>query len=203
MRVEGEILYMPNLGVRRVRLSCEFPLTVLNDANAFAYAEYRVEHPNCRVLFGVTLGTGIGSGLVVDGKIYTGAGLASEFGHVHVGLEGRRCTCGGVDHLEAYFSGWAFKRDFGMPAEELARRMPGRIRERLKYLARGLANVVHLLDPEVIVFGGGLSAAVSLEDLKAELSPLLMPGFKPRLEMSSLRHAAACGAALLAEDSFG
>ena len=94
------------------------PVVVENDANAAAWAEYRFGAArDSRVAVCVTLGTGIGGGLVVEGRLYRGAfGVGSEFGHTTVVQEGRRCACGNRGCWEMYASGRALARD----ARELA-----------------------------------------------------------------------------------
>jgi glucokinase len=94
------------------------PVTVENDANAAAWAEYRFgAAQGARVVVCVTLGTGIGGGLVVSGVLYRGAyGVGAEYGHMTVVPEGRRCACGNRGCWEMYASGTALARD----ARELA-----------------------------------------------------------------------------------
>jgi len=113
------VLFAPNLAWRdeplRARLEelIGLPVVVENDANAAAWAEYRfgAGHGE-RVLAMVTLGTGIGSGLIVDGEVYRGAyGIAPEFGHMCVVPDGRRCGCGNRGCWEQYASGKALVRE--------------------------------------------------------------------------------------------
>ena len=98
------------------------PVTVENDANAAAWAEYRFGAARGeRVVCIVTLGTGIGGGLVVSGTLYRGAfGVAAEWGHMQVVPDGRRCACGNRGCWEMYASGTALARD----ARELAEVSP-------------------------------------------------------------------------------
>ncbi|MGB9377807.1 MAG: ROK family glucokinase [Mycobacteriales bacterium] len=113
------VLFAPNLAWRdepiRARLEdlTGLPILVENDANAAAWAEYQFGAGRGeRVLAMVTLGTGIGSGLVVDGALYRGAhGIAPEFGHMCVVPDGRRCGCGNRGCWEQYASGKALVRE--------------------------------------------------------------------------------------------
>ncbi|MDP9240574.1 MAG: ROK family glucokinase [Actinomycetota bacterium] len=113
------VLFAPNLAWRdeplRDRLNdlIALPVFVENDANAAAWAEYRFGAAQGeRVLAMVTLGTGIGSGLVFSGQIYRGAnGIAPEFGHMCVVPGGRRCGCGNRGCWEQYASGKALARE--------------------------------------------------------------------------------------------
>jgi glucokinase len=169
------------------------PLFLENDANAAAWAEYRFgaarDEP---VVVCVTLGTGIGGGLVVGGTVYRGAyGIACEYGHMTLVPEGRLCACGNRGCWEMYASGRALARD----ARELATESPVAAARLLtvagsidaldgptvtavaaegdpaassicvtmgRWLGRGLANLAAVLDPSVFVIGGGVSEAGEL-----------------------------------------
>ncbi len=132
------------------------PVRVANDANCFAVSEAADgAGAGARTVFGVILGTGVGGGLVVDGRVLTGAnGIAGEWGHNPLPwpqadeTPGRECYCGRRGCIETWLSGPAFARDAGL--DEALERYVDR-------LARGLATVINLFDPEVIVLGGGLS----------------------------------------------
>jgi len=135
-----------------------------NDANCFALSEaIDGAARGARVVFGVILGTGVGGGIVVDGHVLTGANaIAGEWGHNPLPLPGpedeplRPCYCGRRACIETYLSGPALAADRGaLPAEQAIARYEER-------LARALAGVVNILDPDVIVLGGGLSAIPSL-----------------------------------------
>jgi glucokinase len=122
------VLFSPHLAWRNEPLRDALadrigsPVTVENDANAAAWAEYRYgAAQGARVVVCVTLGTGIGGGLVVSGVLYRGAyGVGCEYGHMSVVPEGRRCACGNRGCWEMYASGSALARD----ARELAEVSP-------------------------------------------------------------------------------
>jgi glucokinase len=122
------VLFSPHLAWRDEPLKealvgrIGLPVTVENDANAAAWAEYRFGAARGeRVVCIVTLGTGIGGGLVVSGTLYRGAfGVAAEWGHMQVVPDGRRCACGNRGCWEMYASGTALARD----ARELAEVSP-------------------------------------------------------------------------------
>lgn len=136
----------------------------------------------------VTLGTGIGGGLILDGEVYTGAGLAGEIGHVTVDPDGPMCGCGRLGCLETLSSATAAirrARERGLPAEdpgnlvvlsERARAEEGAEREVLQAvgrdLGRGLGAVVCLLDIRTFVFSGGFAGALDV------LEPGIRSGFK-------------------------
>jgi glucokinase len=134
------VLFAPHLAWRneplRDALSDRIgtPVTVENDANAAAWAEYRFGAARgARIVVCVTLGTGIGGGLVVSGILYRGAnGVGCEYGHMTVVPEGRRCACGNRGCWEMYASGTALTRD----AQELAAVSPVQA-HRLLELANG------------------------------------------------------------------
>ena len=155
------------------------PVVVDNDANAAAHAETRFgaargkSHAVC-----VTLGTGIGGAVVVDGRVMRGAhGLAGEFGHMQVVPDGRLCECGQVGCWEQYCSGKALARAVAeagagpRPASgpDITRAAAAgepwalaAFDEVGRWLGVGLAGLVSAFDPEVVVVGGGLSDAGDL-----------------------------------------
>jgi fructokinase len=134
------------------------PVRLANDANCFALSEAvdgagRGE----RVVFGVILGTGVGGGIVVDGRVLEGPNaIAGEWGHNPLprasgdDLPLRPCYCGRAGCIETYLCGPALERAGGAANEAAISRYAER-------LARALAGVINVLDPDVIVLGGGVS----------------------------------------------
>jgi glucokinase/N-acetylglucosamine kinase len=186
----GKILRAPNLPeFKKLEEVVDFQL--VNDANCFAF--YAAHVTGFSNIFAVTLGTGVGSGIVVNGKLYEGHGLAGEIGHVFAGGN-EKCVCGGTGHLEAFFSGWAIKGRFG---RELVRD------ELLNYqgfdvLCREVASTIMILDPECVAFGGRISMMLEEEDFKVGIEKYLMPEFEPEFVVIKDALAIAKGAALLA-----
>lgn len=154
------------------------PVRLANDANCFALSEATDgAAAGRRVVFGVILGTGCGGGLVVDGKVHTGPNaIAGEWGHNPLPWPepgewpGARCSCGRTGCIEAYVAGPGLARDFEEASGEratapeiVARAAAGDAAAEaalVRYegrLARALAALVNVLDPDVIVLGGGLS----------------------------------------------
>jgi fructokinase len=154
------------------------PLAVMNDANCFALSEATDgAGAGCKVVFGVILGTGVGGGIVIDGRILEGAQrIAGEWGHNPLPwplAEERNesvCYCGQRGCIEMFLSGPSLERDHHIRSGENRRtreivsdagdQHPGAIATLERYvqrLARSLAGVVNILDPDVIVLGGGLS----------------------------------------------
>ena len=131
---------------RKVRLA--------NDANCFALSEASDgAAAGAQSVFGVILGTGVGGGIVVNGKVLQGVnGIAGEWGHNPLPdeAETRACYCGRTNCIETFLSGQALAADGGAHCEAAMQRYEHR-------LARALAQVINILDPDVIVLGGGLS----------------------------------------------
>ena len=141
-----------------------------NDANCFALSEaVDGAGKGAQVVFGVILGTGVGGGIVVDRKIIRGANaIGGEWGHNSLPLPNENdlplptCYCGRKGCIEAYLSGPSLSRDHEkatgkrLPTEQvvLHEETMGRYVERL---ARALGSVINVLDPDVIVLGGGMS----------------------------------------------
>lgn len=163
---------------------------VENDANCFALSEATGgAAEGYRVVFGVILGTGVGSGVVVEGRLHRGRhGVAGEWGHNPLPwprldeLPGPHCWCGGWGCLETFVCGPALARDADGPEARDASALPARaaagdtraraaLARHTDRVARGLAQVVNLLDPDCIVLGGGLS---NMDHLYTEL-PRLLP----------------------------
>lgn len=150
------------------------PVAVDNDANLAALAEERCGAARgARVTLAITLGTGIGCGIVVDGHVFRGAGGgAGELGHVPLGRTGRPCACEVTDCVEPEASGSGLVEDarrLGLdpPAAEAVFAAAGRgNRAAMEVVARfadrlgaAVATAVNLLNPEVVVVGGGVARA--------------------------------------------
>jgi glucokinase len=110
-------------------------------------------------IFYMTLSTGIGGGILVDGSIYRGAdSYAGELGHMTLVPDGPDCLCGSRGCFERMCSGLWLERDYGKSAE-LLMQDPEFVRKYVVHLAMGLKTVLMLLNPERIVIGGGISKA--------------------------------------------
>lgn len=189
---DGRVAFAPNLAWRDHPLRAELetrlerPVHVENDANASAWAEHRVGVANdlSSVLL-LAVGTGIGGGLVIDGRLIRGAnGYAAEFGHIVVNEGGRECPCGNRGCLEAMASGDAlgatvteWRREGRIPEDSILSLFPettgvhvGRaaqagdetaaaaVAECGRWLGVGIASLVNALDPEIVVIGGGVAS---------------------------------------------
>ena len=150
-----------------------------NDANCFALAEATAgAGRGHRCVFGVILGTGVGGGIVIDGRVWSGPQhVAGEWGHHAVDPQGPACYCGQRGCVETLVSGPALAAAYAarggpsLDAADVFRRaeagesLAGAVVDAwLGWFGRGLANVVNILDPDVVVLGGGLSNVAALYD---------------------------------------
>ena len=193
-------------------------ILIQNDANCFALAEtllgsVKDQYPDAKNVFGIIIGTGVGGGVIIDGKtVYGSQGIGGEWGHTIVTDDGDECYCGKKGCVESVISGRALqiyynkisgknltfeeiyaKKDIDNHAKETFERL-------ITYFGKGLSNVVNIIDPEVIVLGGGLSNIDELynegyEELKKHVfNPTFnTPILRPKLGDS----AGVYGAALL------
>jgi glucokinase len=222
---EGVVRFAANLGWRDVPLAAELsatlgvPAAVEHDAAGAALAEASHADRAADCLF-VALGTGIGSGHVRDGRVATGAtGGAGELGHIPVYPDGEPCACGQRGCLEVYASAAAIARRYVASRAAAGDRDPdatadavvGRLGsdpvarsvwvKAIEALALALATTTLLVDPGVIVLGGGLARAgdALLKPLSGRLAARLAWRSPPPLELSALGTDAGWrGAGLLA-----
>lgn len=193
----------------------EVPVRCANDANLIALGEARHgAGQGLDSLVVVTIGTGLGSGLILHGRLWEGGrGFAAEFGHVTVEPAGLPCPCGNRGCLEQYVSATAIsKKGGGRSAEELARLAregdpdARRLFETVaEYLGIGLAGLLNVLNLDGVVIGGGVAASydllkpVLLQTLQQRAFPQIMTGVE--LRRAALGDdAGLLGAALLAAD---
>jgi glucokinase len=185
----GRLLWAPNIAYRdwpireRLEKATNLPVVVDNDANVAALAEARLGEPYRNMVL-VTVGTGIGGGLVLDGGIYRGpTGMGAELGHIILNPDGPRCGCGNRGCFEAYASGTALNR----MAREAAAEHPEGLIARLgaadgevtghtvlhavergdataadlfarlgRWLGVGIAALANIFEIDAVVVGGGL-----------------------------------------------
>jgi glucokinase len=191
----GVVLLTPNLGWVNLPLrqllqdTLGVPARIDNDANCAVLGEWwRGAARGAKQVIGITIGTGIGGGIIVDGRLYHGASdCAGEIGHTTVEVNGRRCKCGNYGCLEAYASGPAIARraveaiEAGQTSklpgyvdgalekitaqtvyqaahdgDELAEEVVG---DTAKFLGAGIANMINIFNPEIVVVFGGVTLA--------------------------------------------
>jgi glucokinase len=175
----SHVLFSPHLPLAGEPLAADLgaalglPIVIDNDANAAAWAEHeRGAGRGATEMLFVALGTGLGAGLVLRNELYRGhQGFAGEAGHLTVVIDGRACPCGARGCWERYASGTALVAHYlerggdpevGGPGitAAAAKGDPvamGALTDVGEWLGRGLASLVAILDPEVIVVGGGVS----------------------------------------------
>ena len=222
------VLFAPNLAWRDLDLKADLektlglPVVVENDANAAAWGEFQfgAGHDVDDLLL-VTVGTGVGGGVVLDGSLYRGAfGVGAEIGHMRVVPDGIRCGCGNRGCFEMYASGSALVREARAAARagsllaadlvdlaggdveaitgplitESARGGDPFALEQLasvgRWLGEGIASLAAVLDPAVVVIGGGVSAAddLLLDPVRRAFSTQLTGrGHRPMLEIRRAR----------------
>ena len=173
------------------------PLRVEVDTNAAVLAEYHFGGHRCDRLLYVTLSTGVGGGLMIDGQLYRGQnGSHPEVGHhaapYRLPIPGPViCPCGATDCLEAVISGNAVRKIYGRPAEELR----SEEWDEVSYnLGQGLRNLAAIYAPELIVLGGGMAlggGARLLEVASAVVRDNLKIVPQPRIEFSKLGYDTA------------
>ncbi|GJM31053.1 MAG: sugar kinase [Saprospiraceae bacterium] len=203
------------------RLGLSF--TLANDANCFAIAEAKMGAavegaPGAKLVFGVIMGTGVGGGIVFDGKVWNGRqGIGGEWGHSFLDESGGVCYCGNLGCVETVIAGPALERyyrelsgqtlslqeivnRYGKQQDEIADKT---IKRLIHYFGKGMANIINTLDPDAIILGGGLGniSLLYTEGLEA-IMPFL---FNPRLDTIFLRpklgdSAGVYGAAMLVAD---
>ena len=197
----GIIEYSNNLGfkdtpmVKYIQETIDKPVFIENDANAAAYGEFVAgAAKGARNAVCITLGTGVGGGIIIDGKIYSGSNFAgAEIGHTVIEVDGAQCSCGRKGCFEAYSSATGLIR---MTKEAIAEhpdsimaqseKEKGKVTARtsfdcmragdkyakavvdkyIKYLAAGITNTINIFQPDILCIGGGVCN---------EGDPLLLP----------------------------
>jgi len=145
-------------------------ISMENDANCFTMAESTLGVAvDYGLVFGVILGTGVGGGIIIDKKLHSGRiNIAGEWGHHTLHRNGNSCYCGKTGCVETYISGpslenqWTKLTGKSQPLPEILSNIDNEIGKKwkdefLENFGYGLANVIDILDPDVVVLGGGLS----------------------------------------------
>jgi glucokinase len=226
----GVIFLTPNLGWENLPLRQRMadllglPATLDNDANCAVLGEWwRGAARGTRHAVGLTIGTGIGGGIIIEGRLYHGTSdCAGEFGHTTIDPAGRRCNCGNYGCLEAYASGPAIALrtvealaagvesvirnmvhgdlsqvtaqtvyQAATHGDELAREV---VRDTAKYLGAGVANLINIFNPEVVVICGGVTLAgdLLLVPLRHEVA---RRAFRPAVQACRIVFGALTGTA--------
>jgi glucokinase len=191
-RQKGVIIVAPNLGWKmfplreRISTATGLHITLDNDANCATLGEWWTgAGKGTRNMIGITIGTGIGGGIIIDGQLFHGASdVAGEIGHMTIDSTGRRCGCGNYGCLEAYASGTAIaerarealvgesdgilmrmcERQFDKVTAQMVYKAAKEgdlvaidvVRETARFLGAGIGALLNLLNPEVVVLAGGV-----------------------------------------------
>lgn len=187
----GICTYANNLNMENAEIATEFrkhldlPVNLENDANAAALGEYAINGNGAESFVFITLGTGVGGGVVINGKIYRGFnGAGAELGHTVVAMDGEECTCGRHGCWEAYASVTALIRQTkkamaenpdslmhefaekegkvsGRTAFDAAKKGDSAaqavVNKYFEYVGEGITNMVNIFQPEKVVIGGSIS----------------------------------------------
>lgn len=196
------------------------PVHMANDANCFALAEARMgavprAMPSAQMVFGVIMGTGVGGGLVINGKVWNGRqGIGGEWGHSFLDFSGGPCYCGQTGCVETLISGPALERYYESLSGEKRKlkdimamvdddpHAEATVERLLHFFGKGMANLINILDPDVIVLGGGVGTIPQLYSLGIERVKQFV--FNPRLDTIFLKprlgdSAGVFGAAMLTD----
>src|SRR4051812_32659161 len=195
-REKGIVVVAPNLGwgdfplSDRITKRLGLPVNLDNDANWANVDEWGLGAARGgRTYVGITIGTGIGGGLIINGELYQGSSdVAGEIGHTTIDVNGRHCKCGNYGCLEAYASGPAIatRAREALVREDTASMLPSMVdgnlerltaetvydaakkgdglaneivRETARYLGAGIANLLNVINPDVVVVAGGVTRA--------------------------------------------
>lgn len=189
-----KIIFVPNLKFlsrtplkKIIEKEFKKKIKLENDTNCFTLSEaFFGRAKKNKIIVGLTLGTGIGGCILFKKKIYKGAfGAAGEIGHMVINFERAKCSCRNLGCFEAFGSERFFKRKkvFSKDIEQKARkgdRNAKRIFEEYgRYLGIGISNIINILDPEIIVLGGGEAKAFDLffPSLKKEIEKRVISPF--------------------------
>ena len=233
---KGMVSLAPNLGWKNVAVldlfaeHIEWPIYLENDALVAAWGENILgAGRNMDNFLFITVSTGIGGGIILNGEIFRGAwGAGGEVGHIILDENGPVCSCGNKGCLEALASGSALTRmgkealsqrrwpegrapenisgalitDWARAGDEVALEI---IDRQVNFLSLGIVNLIHLFNPEGVILGGGVMAAkdLLLPRIREKVNQTVLPGFNGRLEICPAEleeNAGVLGAAMIARD---
>jgi glucokinase len=170
------------------------PTILANDANCAGLGEaWLGAGRHFKNLILLTLGTGVGGAVILDGKLFTGhRGAAGELGLIAINPDGPECNSGNRGSLEQYVSVQAIRRETGLEPLELANLAKSGDAKALefwqkygRYLGIGLASIIYILTPEAIIIGGGISAGAEffLPQVREEIERRVLPSSREDLQL--------------------
>ncbi len=198
----GVLLFAPNLGLMDIPVKEELENTfglevkVENDARAMALGEFWFgDHGELESMLAVNIGRGVGAGMIIGGKLYHGSSdIAGEIGHMTIDLHGQVCECGNRGCLQTFIAGPAISRKINeqlgesLTAEQVFERALGGDEACIEVLSQtgsalgvGLTNLIHIVNPEKIILGGGVSKA----------QQFLLPAIRETIRASALTQSAS------------
>ncbi|MGD1904087.1 MAG: ROK family protein [Geitlerinemataceae cyanobacterium] len=200
-----------------IEARCGRPVVLGNDANCAGLGEAWLGAARwAKNSIVLTLGTGVGGAIVLGGQLFSGhRGAAGELGLISIDPDGPECNSGNRGSLEQFCSVQAIRRDCGCEPLELAERAEAGDAEAIaywerygRYLGIGIANLLYVLTPEIVVLGGGISAGIDLflPSAMAEIDARVLPTSRVGLTVRCAElgnRAGAIGAARLAWQRFG
>ncbi len=220
---KGKLLNSPNLPfllnyniekwIKKEEKNTKISILIENDANLFTYAEALLgAGKNKDVVVGITWGSGIGGGLVINKEIYHGAYPNTlEIGHVNLIPNGRVCSCGRKGCLEAYAGGFSIAKIFHAnggskkltKVQDIYKTKKGKliVKKAAQYLGIGISKIANLICPDVVVIGGGLSnLPMSIyREIEKYFEKYVLDGVETKIVKNKLGESAGViGAALLA-----
>lgn len=227
---KGRIIFAPNLPkslrnfsiVKPLQEEFKLPVILKNDADAASLGEWMFgAGRGTKNMIYLTISTGIGGGIIINGQLYHGQGSAGEIGHIIIDPNGPICRCGNCGCLEALASGTAVaglakrmmrrkqidsKKVFQLAKRrnKLAKKV---IKKSLSILGTGLVNLIHILHPDKIILGGGMmrDADMILPFLRKFVQRKVMPGFKQNIKIEKAKlgdDVGLIGAAAVVLDKF-
>ena len=210
--VSGTAGHIKNWQDSRIKEEMEelfrLPVAVANDANCAALGEYWIGAARgAEDVIVITVGTGIGGGIITGGKLLSGArGIAGEMGHFSIKSDGEECTCGNRGCYERYASTTALVRMINERMkkgelktfadnvsgktifEELEKgnaKLQAAVEEWIDYVADGLVSLVHIFNPSMIIISGGVSMQKErfIDPLSVKIKDRIMPAYRENLEI--------------------
>ncbi|ALS74900.1 ROK family transcriptional regulator [Planococcus rifietoensis] len=198
----GVSLVAPNLGLADIPIKEELENTfglevkVENDARAMALGEFWFgDHGELESMLAVNIGRGVGAGMIIGGKLYHGSSdIAGEIGHMTIDLNGQVCECGNRGCLQTFVAGPAITRNISektaqsLSAEQVFEQALDGNKACIEVLTQagramgvGLTNLIHIINPEKIVLGGGVSKA----------QQFILPAIRETIQASALTQSAS------------
>lgn len=208
---KGKIIFAPNMPklknfsvVQSLRKELRLPVVLKNDADVAALGEWMFgAGQGTKNMIYLTISTGIGGGIIINGQLYHGQGSAGEIGHTIIDPNGSLCHCGRRGCLEAFASGTAVaklakkmmkgkqinsKKVFQLARQgnKLAKKI---IEKSLTALGIGLVNIIHIFHPDKIILGGGMmrQADIILPFVRKYVYQKVMPGFRKNIKIEKAK----------------